>query len=61
VDQRFTADEEQVADVVALGDVHDVLRLLERDASRCLGSNCDRAKPQKPQSALQMFVMANCR
>ena len=26
---------------------------------RALGSNLERANPQKPQSALQMFVMAN--
>src|SRR5215470_12975844 len=28
---------------------------------RALGSNFERANPQKSQSALQMFVIANCR
>ena len=37
VRHRFATDEEQVADVVALRDVHHVLRLLKRDAVALLG------------------------
>jgi hypothetical protein len=58
---RLAADEQQVADVIFDAMSMTSRASCKRHAARALGSNLERAKPQKSQSALQMLVMANWR